>query len=240
MAFGQRTDVSISSWGVAPGYGGKRPSAKHGRRPEAQFRGLRFEACSPPRMNAPAGTSLGSLGRATSLSADPLSHFRNRKKKLARPAASAVESQPSGTATVAVRQLHEPYVAIERRLRPAVWLIDLSPPIEHGRSTNQSNRFTGSLAMTDSIVFSNGLEIWDANRTSLLFLAARGKQSIRCVLPFLTIMDSYSDDRDYNQHDQKTTAEKIYAHHRDQIHDTCRQMIEDGLVRDGELVIKSL
>jgi hypothetical protein len=191
-------------------------------------------------MNAPAGTSLGSLGRATSLSADPLSHFRNRKKKLARPAASAVESQPSGTATVAVRQLHEPYVAIERRLRPAVWLIDLSPPIEHGRSTNQSNRFTGSLAMTDSIVFSNGLEIWDANRTSLLFLAARGKQSIRCVLPFLTIMDSYSDDRDYNQHDQKTTAEKIYAHHRDQIHDTCRQMIEDGLVRDGELVIKSL
>jgi hypothetical protein len=77
--------------------------------------------------------ALGSLGRATSLSADPLSHFRNRKKKLARPAASAVESQPPATATVAVRQLHEQCLAIERRLRPAVWLIVLSPPIEHGR-----------------------------------------------------------------------------------------------------------
>jgi len=48
MAFGQRTDVSVSSWGVAPGYGGKRPSARHGRRPGAQLCGLRFRACSPP------------------------------------------------------------------------------------------------------------------------------------------------------------------------------------------------
>jgi hypothetical protein len=52
MAFGQKDRMTTRSWG----YGGKRPSAKHGRRPEAQLRGLRFGACSPPRMNAPAGT----------------------------------------------------------------------------------------------------------------------------------------------------------------------------------------
>jgi hypothetical protein len=97
--------MTTRSWGVAPGYGGKRPSANHGRRPEAQLRGLRFGACSPPRMNDPAGTSLGSLGRATSLSADPLSHFRNRKKACpARgqcggiTAASNGDGRPSATA----------------------------------------------------------------------------------------------------------------------------------------------
>ena len=37
-----------------------------------------------------AGTSIGSLGRTASFDADPLSHFRNRKKMLAWLAARAV------------------------------------------------------------------------------------------------------------------------------------------------------
>ena len=57
---------------------------------------------------------------------------------IAQPAARAVESQPRRTAAVAVRQPHEPCVAIERRLAPAVWLPFPSPPIEHGRSATGS------------------------------------------------------------------------------------------------------
>jgi hypothetical protein len=30
MAFGQKARVATNSWGAAPGYGGARPSAKHG------------------------------------------------------------------------------------------------------------------------------------------------------------------------------------------------------------------
>jgi hypothetical protein len=94
--------------------------------------------------------------------------------------------------------------------------------------------------MAESIVFPEGHQTWDVDRTSLSFRAVHGNQEIRCVLPFVTLMDSYTTDPDYDRLNQQISTERIYARHRDQIHDTCRQMIEGGFVRDGELVINSL
>ena len=91
---------------------------------------------SRPRMNDPVGRSIGSPGRTPSFDADPLSHFRNRKKD-ACPARGAVESPRRTARRSPFRQPHEQNVAIERRLGPAVWLILSSPPIEHGRSCGQ-------------------------------------------------------------------------------------------------------
>ena len=95
--------------------------------------------------------------------------------------------------------------------------------------------------MSEKIIFQEGREEWLVGDSSLLFIAAKGDEIISCILPFKTVMDSYSGDMYFNAKDRQQSCKDIYKKHRDSIHGRCREMIEDGQVdRNGQLIIASI
>ncbi len=92
----------------------------------------------------------------------------------------------------------------------------------------------------DKIDFVKGQD-WNIDRTSLMFIARHGNDSILCVLPFITLMDGFHTDPSFQTRDKRRATEGIYARHRERIQDACRDLILAGHAdSNGELVIRSL